>query len=172
MRMRLLSSVFYLAIQLMVSPAVAQSTEMLDAQYGFMGVQFGDSLEVIEQTYDTLVPQRNFEKKHRYRLLEPLMQFEGVKLEFADLLLFENRLHSVYLRTNDKASSAALLQAFETLYGQGKQQSFANNFIWKGERVVLLFDENLLTGKADVRVISISMENRFGKKWRQVDRQW
>ena len=50
---------------------LGQNTDMLDAQYGLMGLQFGDSLDVIQTTYDTLLPQRNFEKKHRYRVPNP-----------------------------------------------------------------------------------------------------
>ena len=92
--------------------------------------------------------------------------------EFTDILLYNKRLHSFYFRTADKASSDALLAAFKTLYGDGQQLDFSNNFKWVGDRVVLLFRENVLSGKADVRVISKAMEKRFSKKWRQYNRQW
>jgi hypothetical protein len=135
----------------------AQNLDMLEMMNGFMGATLGDSLHKIPD----LKRVGNFEKKTRYRQNPPGMTLEGVTLEWVDYLFYEDRLHSIYMRSLGEESSKVLLKILEQFFGEGKQIGFAPRFEWKTQNVKLVYDRNLLTGNADVRFISLPIDNLF-----------
>lgn len=143
-------------------PSLAQSVEMLDLTYGFKGVRLGSALS----ERDTVVKIGDYEKKERYRIPTQPSSFQDVPLQFIDYLYYQDTLHSVFIRARGKANATRLLDALQDLYGPGKKHGFAERYTWNGERVKMTYEQNLLTGNADVIILSRKENQRFREDWR------
>jgi hypothetical protein len=145
-------------------PAAAQSTEMLDMQYGFMGTTLGTPKSEMPK----LKRLGRYEKKERYYKPDQELQFQGAELKFVHYLFYKDTLHSIFIRTEGKHNSERMLAALQDLFGEGDRDGYAPRFTWRGNRVILTYDQNLLTGNADIKIISIAEQRRFSEDWRRI----
>lgn len=140
----------------------AQNTNvspMLDEQNGFFDFTLGDTMP----NFPHLVARGPYERKQRFAVKDFPLVHGDVKYQFIHLLFYQNRLHSIYLRTEGLPSSEALLQLFQALYGPGAQQGFGPLYFWEGTHVRLTYDRNLLTGNADIVFTSRAQEAIFSR---------
>jgi hypothetical protein len=144
--------------------AVGQTTTvtpMLDAQNGFFEFALGDTLS----NFPPLEARGPYERKQRYAIKGFPLIHGDVKYQFIHLLFYKNRLHSIFLRTEGLASSEALLQLLQALYGTGAQQGFGPLYYWEGAQVRLSYDRNLLTGNADIIFTSKPQDALFSRDY-------
>jgi hypothetical protein len=133
----------------------------LDAANGFLDFLLGDTLAHFQH----LQPRGKYEKKDVYISSTLDLTYGGIRFQQVQLLFYKNRLHSIRCRTTDKPSSLQFLDLLQALYGTGTKDGFAPRYTWNGDRVELLYDQNLLTGTADVTFTSSAVEATFRREW-------
>jgi hypothetical protein len=82
----------------------------------------------------------------------------GVRIDKTRLFFFRRRLHSAELTVRGQANAEVLLWWLQTQFGEGEQMNSAAWYRWRGQLVVLSYEQNILTRDAIVRIESISMQ--------------
>jgi len=145
--------------------ARAQSLAALDAQEGFFDFRFGARMDTLKGTF---IKFDNFQKKERFTLKGQVLDFSGVPLRDVRYVFYDQRLHSIIVRTETAPHSDALLEVLVLFYGPGVQDGMSPRYYWKGQRVWMSYDKNLLNGNATVEIMSVEMQKLFEKDFIEV----
>jgi len=130
----------------------------VDSVYGLLG----RSLESPVSEFAGLLPKGTFQRKVWYRSSLDTV-WEGIRLAEVRYAFYRGRLHTIQVRVEGEEASRALLLLLETLFGPGKQDGYAPRYRWVGQRAALLYDQNILTRNAEVRLESLVLQRQLEK---------
>ena len=119
------------------------SAQGLDEDNGFMGLELGSERDSL---LTTMVQKRGkFQKLMRWDLKEEHLNFDGIDLQFVRLFYWDNQLHSIEVKAMGEMGN--LLRTWiMAMYGEGeKKDAMGFSYQWYGDKVLLLFDQNLVT---------------------------
>lgn len=143
--------------------AQGQNIDALDTQYGIMGVSLESSLDSL--------PSKQFKgkriKKDIYVLEKQSLALGQAKLSGVQYLFYKNKLHSIVLQAGNAKESENLLSFLEFFYGPGLKEGFSPLYTWKGKKVEMIYEQNVLTKTCEVIIISKAMQEKFEKDWVQ-----
>jgi hypothetical protein len=142
--------------------AQGQNVDALDAQYGMFGISLESSLDSLS---GMLFKGRKM-KKDIYVLEKQSLALGQAKLSGVQYLFYKNKLHSIMLRTDNAKESENLLAFLEFFYGPGLKEGFSPLYMWKGKKVEMIYEQNLLTKACEVMIISKAMQEKFEKDWK------
>jgi len=89
--------------------------------------------------------------------------WEGIRLAEVRYAFYRGKLHTIQVRVEGEEASRALLLLLETFFGPGKQDGYAPRYRWVGQRASLLYDQNILTRNAEVRLESLVLQRQLEK---------
>lgn len=121
-------------------PAAAQS---LDEDNGFMDIQLASERDSLI----TIMAQRRgkYQKLMRYDLLPEFSTFEDMEFKQVRLFYWDNQLHSIEVKAMGDNGNA-LRKWIMNRYGEGeKKDAMGYSYQWDGDKVLLLFEQNLVT---------------------------
>ncbi|RMF46548.1 MAG: hypothetical protein D6750_10200 [Bacteroidetes bacterium] len=130
----------------------------VDSIYGLLG----RSLESPVSDFSGLLPKGTFQRKVWYRSSLDTM-WEGIRLAEVRYAFYRGKLHTIQVRVEGEEASRALLLLLETFFGPGKQDGYAPRYRWVGQRASLLYDQNILTRNAEVRLESLVLQRQLEK---------
>jgi len=139
---------------------VQSQTDSLDREYGLLGYRLETPIEKISKIHCS----GTFQFKQKCISTESLF-FEAIPVKKAIFYFYQNRLHSMELHFEGRENSQTALLYLQLKYGEGLQKGYAPHFEWHGERTLLVYDENLLTGNAVVRIESIPLQQQLEKDY-------
>jgi len=130
----------------------------VDSVYGLLG----RTLEAPLSSFSGLIPKGTFQRKVWYRSALDTV-WEGIRLAEVRYAFYRGRLHTIQVRVEGEEASQALRVLLETLFGPGKQDGYAPRYRWVGQRATLLYDQNILTRNAEVRLESLVLQRQLEK---------
>jgi hypothetical protein len=143
-----------------------QSNEALDQQYGFFDIKLETKLgNMPEQGLEKV---GTYMKKDRYALKQKTYNMGGVDFRFVHYLFWEGELHSIFIRTEGRESSQQFLELLVAFFGPGKQDGFAPRYTWQGQRVRMKYDRNMISGNADIHIVSKHVHQDFRETYRVI----
>lgn len=128
----------------------------IDTLYGLLGWR----LESPQSAFSSLIPKGTFQRKTWYRSPTDTV-WEGIPLAEVKYAFYKGKLHTIQIRVNGEEASTAMLILLETLFGKGQQDGYAPRYRWKGERAILLYDQNILTRNTEVRMESLILQREL-----------
>ncbi|MCE3006797.1 MAG: hypothetical protein LW884_00400 [Bacteroidetes bacterium] len=154
---------------LCVLPAVqAQQPEsrypILDEEYGFMDIRLGTPLDSLP---GLVRAPNDYERKARYTRPGASLYYAGVQFGAVEYLFWEDRLHSIRLRTEGVQNTDRLLELLKLYYGEPVQPGFEQYYTWDGLQVQLILDANILTHNGWTTFMSKPLNASFSKTWRR-----
>jgi hypothetical protein len=125
----------------------SQKLKALDEKYGFREYQFGiDSTAIPNLKFVTQEGNVKYYSKEDDKL-----NIGDAKLKTILYGFYKNKLYWVEIKTEGLTNSRFLLSSLEELYGKGyKANQFMDNYDWFGKKVILMYEENSITGDASV----------------------
>ncbi len=130
----------------------------VDSVYGLLDLR----LEMPQSAFSpsTLIPKGTFQRKTWYRWAVDT-SWMGVPISQVQLAFYRQKLHTIELKTATDQDSEALLVILQTLFGTGKQEGYAPRYRWQGQKATLLYDQNLLTRSATIRLESLVLQRQL-----------
>ena len=126
-------------------PVPMGSIAYLDARNGFRDVTFGSS---VSKYPGMVLVERDGDMKVYKRPKDDLTLGEG-RLQSILYFFYKDQLSEVMLETVGLVNSRAALAVLSHAYGPGGQANqFLETYVWPGQRVGLLYDENPITKDA------------------------
>ncbi|MBX3103300.1 MAG: hypothetical protein KF690_12385 [Bacteroidetes bacterium] len=141
----------------------AQDLTALDTEYGFLGVRLGTPADSIPG----LVRDGSFEKKDRYVPRVMPRQVHNITVTRVEYLFWENRLHSIRIRTEGNPATEQLRELLEIYYGEYQQRGLEGFYSWQGRLVRLEMEENLISRNAWTTFTSLEADRAFSRVWRR-----
>jgi hypothetical protein len=135
----------------------AEGLARLDSVRGLGALRLHAQLEALSLRWP-LVRAGAFQRTQRYRISSDTLRLEGIAIDRAVLYFYQRRLHSFELTVRGQANAEVLRLVLEGHYGHGAREGYAERWLWRGERVVLSLEQNLLTRDATVRFESIALQ--------------
>lgn len=140
-----------------VPTAEKGSLEALDAKNGFRDVKLGTKVAAMKGLKLRKKEGRNVV----YSRAGDSKKFGGAVLEDIGYLFSNGELLSVVLLVKGDHNISATLDALKAGYGEPQQPNqFLEKYIWRGEKVVLIFDKNPVIDSAQVMLTSIEVLQR------------
>lgn len=134
-------------------PSKAEGLSALDEKNGFRDVMFGINISSTHFKGSRLVEDSGNTKF--YVRPTDKMQIGGSELESITYSFYKDHLSGVMIKAKGKVNSASLLEVFKAAYGPGhKGNQFIERYFWFGAKVMLYFDENVITGDATAALMS------------------
>ena len=120
----------------------AQST--LDTDNGILGLRLGyppDSMDGIRRSGKS-------QRMIRWVPEADLVELDGIPLKSVKLYFWEDKLHSIEIKTST-TDSDRFRTWLETRYGGGdKEDAMGFRFSWEGARIRILFEQNIISHDA------------------------
>lgn len=86
-----------------------------------------------------------------YVLRDKLLKEPGnVPIRKCTLYYYNNQLYVIALVADGRAASETMLKYLKLVLGEGAQDGYAPSYEWAGQRYVVEYDENLITGHATI----------------------
>lgn len=130
----------------------------VDSVYGLLDLK----LETPQSAFSpsALIPKGTFQRKSWYRWAVDT-SWMGVRIGQIHLAFYRQKLHTIELKTASEQESEALLIILQALFGEGKQDGYAPRYRWQGQRASLLYDQNILTRSATIRLESLALQHQL-----------
>lgn len=142
-----------------IAPAFAGSIDALDAAYGFRDARFGARVESFEGL--ELLSTRGARGMDVYVRPSDVLQLGAATLDGVTYGFFEGELYFVALFASGIRNSKAALLQLEKDYGPGTRMSGeANEYVWRGRRVVLHFRTDPVTAMSMIGLTSLPIDAR------------
>jgi hypothetical protein len=154
-------AILLLFVFVFFSSARGQNIDALDMQYGIFGVSLESSLDSLS---GKLFKGKRM-KKDIYVLEKQSLALGQAKLSGVQYLFYKNKLHSIVLQAGNAKESENLLAFLEFFYGPGLKEGFSPLYKWKGKKVEMIYEQNILTKTCEVMIISKAMQEKFEKDW-------
>lgn len=136
---------------------------LLDEEYGLLGYRLETKIEKISG----LRCLGTFQFKRKC-LKTDTLYFDEIPVKKAIFYFYQNRLHSMEFFFEGRENAQTVLLYLKLKYGEGIQKGYAPHYEWYGQRTILVYDENLLTGNAVVRVESIPLQRQLERDYIQL----
>lgn len=142
----------YLFLLLMATSVYAQNTKQLDKKYGFRDAIFGMNLSEFDTTM--LCSFQPYSEKICDKIDENLT-IGSYGVNAINYFFYKNLLYEVMIETKGILNSRGVLGVFQQAYGPGvKNNMYIENYIWKGRKVIMVYDENPITYDATILIQS------------------
>jgi hypothetical protein len=130
----------------------------VDTVYGLVGL----SLEMDKRAFSpaSLIPKGTFQRKTWYRWAVDTA-WQGISLGEIHLAFYRDKLHTIEVKLFRSEDAEALLVLLETYLGRGKQEGYAPRYRWSGQRAIVVYDRNILTGVTTVRAESLVLQRQL-----------
>lgn len=95
---------------------------------------------------------------------QEVKNFEGIEIEKVHYFFYNKKLYSIVIKTKESSEQAELLLGWLNLmFGEGKQVGFAPRYSWKGKKVEMLYDKNIITHQVEWRIIDVTLQKEYEK---------
>ncbi len=100
---------------------------------------------------------------------QEIKNFEGIEIEQVRYFFYEKKLHSIVIKTKENAEQAELLLGWlKLMFGEGKQFGFAPRYNWKGKKVEIFYDKNIITHQVEWKIFDISLQKEYEKIYKKL----
>lgn len=140
---------------------VSGSTAYLDAKNGFRDMAFGSA-----PTAGMALMEDGGDNKYYTRTNESLM-IGAAQIHRITYGYYKNRLSSIRIEVKGFINSQAVLDVLRQAYGAGyKSNRYLEEYLWRGSRVILSYDQNSITKDSIVWFFSVPLidEEKTEKK--------
>lgn len=129
-----------------------QNIKALDAKYGFRDAIF----ETPKTAFKNLVDA----DKNWFTSSKENLTLGNYKLYEVGYKFYKGQLQMIQIRTKGLVNSAGVLKIFQTAYGLGYQEKkYIEKYVWKGEKVQMIYDQNSITHDATITIWSRKLMN-------------
>lgn len=130
-----------------------------DADMGVLGLTLGAPSDSVHLKLKAL---GKTQKLYKYRPDPDSLYYEGILLSAVRLMFFNNKLHSIVMKTPNEAKTARVLASLEGKYGNGESLDQFNGIInWTGKKVWVHFEKNFMTGEASFTFVSLKVDREY-----------
>lgn len=152
----------YLIIAILITlslNAASQNLKALDEKMGFREMKFGDSISKFDDLVG--VEYSNDSSSIYYIRTNDKLTIGSTEVSLT-YGFYKNKFYSVFIKTKGYSNSKSILKTLIEMYGKGYQSNrYIDDFSWYGKKVSLSYDENSISGDAQVLMYSKIIMNEI-----------
>lgn len=100
---------------------------------------------------------------------QEIKNFEGIEIEQVRYYFYQKKLHSIVIKTKENSEHAEmLLQWLRLMLGEGTQFGFAPRYSWKGKKVEMFYDKNIITHQVEWKIVDVMMQKEYEKVYKKM----
>jgi hypothetical protein len=142
-----------------IAPALAGSTDTLDAEDGFRGARFGARAESIAGM--ELISKSGARGMEVYVRPSDVLELGDAKLDGVTYGFYQDELYFVAVFTSGGRNSRAALEQLQKIYGPGTRVGDqADEYVWRGRKVILHFRADPATAMSMIGYTSLPIDAR------------
>jgi len=142
-----------------IAPALAGNTDALDAEDGFRGARFGERVESFEGL--ELLSASGARGMDVYVRPSDVLELGPARLDGVTYGFYQGELYFVALFASGRRNARAALLQLEKDYGPGTSVSEgANEYVWRGRKVLLHFRTDPVTSMSMIGITSLPIDAR------------
>lgn len=147
-----MKKIIFLLMVFSISIGYSQNTKQLDKKYGFRDAIFGMYITDFDTTM--LCSFLPYQEKICDRIDENLI-IGSYGINSVQYFFYKNQLYAIMIHTKGIVNSRGVLGVLTQAYGGGiKNNIYIENYIWRGKKVIMIYDENPITYDATILIQS------------------
>jgi len=133
-------------------------TDKIDARFGFRDIKLESDLNQLKSK-QLLKIEDDGPKKYYKSKVEDL-KLGDYHLKSVTYGFYKGQLMTINIETKGLSNSTGLLNILRESYGNGfKGNEYLEQYLWKSEKVSILYDQNPVTNNAVVSITSTKLED-------------
>ena len=155
--MRIYFFIFLLTEGFLFSDLNAQTGP--DDEMGVLGIKLGEVSDSIHLKLKFIGKTR---KLYKYRPEPDSLYYEGILLSSVRILFFNNKVHTIAIKTPSESTTEKVLASLQRKYGNGESLDQFNGIInWTGAKVWVHYEKNFLTGEGIFNFVSLKVNREY-----------